>query len=228
MHGDGFTIIEDVYKPEEIAAILNAIEKTPHAGPSFRKSKDLFAIRRFLFEIPGVNELIFNGNLKTVISRVFGEDFFVVKSIYFDKPAISNWFVAWHQDLTIAVNHKIDIAGYRHWTKKADWFAVQPPLDILTQNFTVRIHLDHADERSGALKVIKGSHLNILRMEEINLQTNEITCCPVSAGGIMLMRPLLMHASDRTASQKQRRVIHLEFSRVELPDGIEWAERIAY
>jgi hypothetical protein len=48
------------------------------------------------------------------------------------------------------------------------------------------------------------------------------------AGGFMIMRPLLMHASYRTTSNKQRRVIHIEFSRQELPSEINWAEKENY
>ena len=82
-----------------------------------------------------------------------------MKSIYFDKPAGSNWFVSYHQDLTISVNAKIDLGGFGPWTVKQDQYAVQPPLQILENNFTIRIHLDDTDENNGALKVIPGSHL---------------------------------------------------------------------
>jgi hypothetical protein len=40
----------------------------------------------------------------------------------------------------------------------------------------------------------------------------------------MIMKPLLLHASDRTTNDKKRRVIHLEFSNAKLPDEIKWAE----
>jgi hypothetical protein len=41
----------------------------------------------------------------------------------------------------------------------------------------------------------------------------------------MLMKPLLLHASSRSTSARPRRVIHLEFSNVELPQGLAWRER---
>ena len=43
----------------------------------------------------------------------------------------------------------------------------------------------------------------------------------------MIMKPLLLHSSRRTTNNEKRRVIHLEFSNMELPEGLKWAERLA-
>jgi ectoine hydroxylase-related dioxygenase (phytanoyl-CoA dioxygenase family) len=195
-------------------------------SPAFRKTAGLFAIRRFLQEIPGTKKLIFTDRLKSIISQLFGEDYFVVKSIYFDKPAQSNWFVAYHQDLTIAVATKTDTPGYDPWTVKQDQYAVQPPIAVLQTNFTIRIHLDDTDENNGALKVIKGSHnKGVYRPENIDHTIETEMLCRVPAGGIMIMRPLLLHASGRSTNNNKRRVIHIELSNCILPEGLEWAEK---
>lgn len=80
-----------------------------------------------------------------------------MKSIYFDKAAKSNWFVAWHQDLTISVDKRVGIAGFGPWTIKKNQFAVQPPIGLLKDNFTIRIHLDNTTSQNGALRVIPES-----------------------------------------------------------------------
>lgn len=225
---NGFTILRDIYNQGEIDSIVNTIHKADQSNSTFRKTDDLFAIRQFLKEIPEIKQLIFNDTVKSVIRKLFGEQYFVVKSIYFDKPEKSNWFVAWHQDLTISVDRKVDLPGYGSWTTKLNQFAVQPPVDILQDNFTIRIHLDDTDEHNGALKIIPGSHRDIIRIENLDRQEASETSCNMPAGGFMIMRPLLMHASNRTTSNKQRRVIHIEFSRQELPTEINWAERESY
>ncbi|UOE46919.1 phytanoyl-CoA dioxygenase family protein [Mucilaginibacter sp. SMC90] len=223
---DGFTVVEDMYTGAEVGAIIKVIESADRSGPLFRKTDDVFAIRQFLKAVPDVAPLLFNDRLKSVISNIFGGGYFVVKSIYFDKPGSSNWFVAWHQDLTISVDSKIDIAGYGPWTVKQNQFAVQPPINILQDNFTIRIHLDDTDEENGALKVLPGSQLKeIYRPENIDWQQETEVSCSVPIGGIMIMRPLLMHASNRTTNNKKRRVVHIEFSRAELAEGIDWAEK---
>lgn len=61
----GFTILEDVYTPEEVESILAIIEDVDPSNPAFRKTDDLFAIRQFLKEVPQSIPLIFNHNLKT-------------------------------------------------------------------------------------------------------------------------------------------------------------------
>jgi ectoine hydroxylase-related dioxygenase (phytanoyl-CoA dioxygenase family) len=222
---DGFTVVEDIYTGAEVNAIINAIESADKSGPLFRQTDDVFAIRQFLKAIPDVYSLLFNDRLKSVVSNIFDDDYFVVKSIYFDKPGSSNWFVAWHQDLTISVDNKIDTAGYGPWTVKHNQFSVQPPIDILQDNFTIRIHLDDTDEGNEALKVLPGSHLKeIYRPENIDWQREIEVSCNVRGGGIMIMRPLLMHASNRTINNRKRRVVHIEFSRAKLADGIDWAE----
>lgn len=146
----GFTVIENIYSRDEVDQIINTINQTDSSRLTFRKSADIFAIRQFLKEVPETADLIFNNNLKLVIRQLFGDDYFVVKSIYFDKPETSNWFVSYHQDLTISVDKKIDIENYGPWTVKQNQFAVQPPIDILENIFTIRIHLDDTDENCKA------------------------------------------------------------------------------
>lgn len=224
---NGFTIVDNIYTKEEVGKILRQINQANWDKETFRKSTDLFAIRQFLKEVPVTVETIFNDNLKNILSQLLGDKYFVVKSIYFDKPQTSNWYVSYHQDLTISVDKKLSLSGFDFWTVKQNQFAVQPPLDILQNVVTVRIHLDDTDENNGALKVIPKSHVKgIYRPETIDWTTENEVSCNVSEGGIMLMKPLLLHSSGRTTNNKQRRVIHIEFSNQELPTELNWAERI--
>jgi len=112
----------------------------------------------------------------------------------------ANWFVAWHKDLAISGEKKIELPGFGHWTIKQDQYAVQPPVSILD---------------------LKGVYKRVT--EE---SANEEEICRVKAGSILIMRPLLQHASNRTTSGRRRRIIHIEFSNVKLPMGLEWAEQI--
>lgn len=223
----GFSVISNVFSTEEIEKISEVIQNIDTSKETFRKSEDLFAIRQFLKEIPEVRDLIFNENLKTIIKEIFGENYFDVKSIYFDKPEKSNWYVAYHQDLTISVDKKIELKNFGPWTTKQNQFAVQPPLDILENIFTIRIHLDDTDENNGALKVVPKSHAKgIYRPETIDWDVEIENICNVEQGGIMVMKPLLLHGSNRTTNGKKRRVIHIEFSDRELPEELNWSERM--
>ena len=224
---NGFAIIENIYSNEEITKLHSIIESTDASAETFRKSANLFAIRQFLKEIPETLPFIFNDKLIDIVNAL-GENYFSVKSIYFDKPGESNWFVAYHQDLTISVDKKTQTEGFGPWTVKQNQFAVQPPIDILENIFTIRIHLDNTDEDNGALKVIPQSHKKqIYRPETIDWNIESEVSCNVPKGGIMLMKPLLLHSSGRTVNDSRRRVIHIEFSNIELPENLEWSERIS-
>lgn len=223
----GFTVINTVFSEDEIEKIVETIQKADTSAENFRKSEDLFAVRQFLREVPEVRDLVMNDTIKFMIRTLFGERYFVVKSIYFDKPETSNWYVAYHQDLTISVDKKLEMQGFGPWTTKKNQFAVQPPLPVLENIFTIRIHLDDTDENNGALKVVPGSHAKgIYRPETINWDVETEEICNVEKGGIMIMKPLTLHGSNRTTDGRRRRVIHIEFSDMELPEELQWSERM--
>uniref|UniRef100_UPI00404B7EC5 phytanoyl-CoA dioxygenase family protein n=1 Tax=Flavobacterium sp. TaxID=239 RepID=UPI00404B7EC5 len=229
INSQGFVIIDNVYTDREIENIVFEIEKVTKKdfeNATFRKTEDLFAIRQFHKEIPQTMEIILNENLKQIIKSNFGNDFFITKSIFFDKPEKSNWFVAYHQDLTISVNKKAEVTHFINWTNKQNQFAVQPPTEILEKNFTIRIHIDKTTKENGALKVLNESHKKgIVRIENVDIENTVETICEVEKGGIMIMKPLLFHASSKTTNNERRRVIHLEFSNQNLPQELNWSER---
>lgn len=226
LFSNGFSVIPNIYSTADIALIGNAISKADTSKPNFRKTAGLFAVRQFLKEIPATVPLIFTEKLKSLVLELFGTDYFVVKSIYFDKPEESNWAVSWHRDLTISVDKKLEMDGYSHWTVKEGQVGVQPPLTLLKNIFTIRIHLDDTDENNGALRVVPRSQAGIYRPETIDWETEKETVCKVKSGGVMIMSPLLLHSSSKTTNNSRRRVIHIEFSNMELPKGMKWAERM--
>lgn len=202
----GFDFIPPLYSEDEILEIVNTIEVNTKDKANFRRTNNVFAIRRFLLEVPEILPLVFTQKLKSILTELLGENYFLVKSIYFDKPADSNWYVAYHQDLTISVNQKIDTEGFGPWTVKPDNYAVQPPLAILEQMVTLRIHLDDTSAENGALYIIPESHnKGILRPELIDWSNTTEKDCPVEKGGIMLMKPLLLHSSKRTTNLHQEK-----------------------
>lgn len=221
----GFYVINDVYSKVEVNQLIKFIDNLDKSNPLFSKTNDMFAIRQFVKEFPKCKKLIFNEKLLNVIEKIGGNDYFITKSIFFDKPESSNWFVSYHQDLTISVDKKESIYGFSNWTKKHNQFAVQPPIEFLENIFTIRIHLDETDENNGALKVIEKSHLKgVFRPETINWNIEKESICNVKSGGIMLMKPLLLHSSSKTNNKKRRRVIHIEFCNKKLPNSLNWSE----
>ncbi|SNR60115.1 Phytanoyl-CoA dioxygenase (PhyH) [Hymenobacter mucosus] len=226
---NGYAILAGIYTPEELAGLLRTIERAETSSPNFRRSQDVFAIRNLLGEIPALREQLLTPRLREVLSGLFPDSQpYLVKAIYFDKPAGSNWLVAWHQDVMIRVNHRADLPDYGPWTSKGDEVTVLPPPSVLESIITVRLHLDDCDETNGALRVVPGSHRHgVIANDQHPHYTPRAVRCPVPAGGLMLMQPLTLHASNRSTSSRPRRVIHLEFSAAELPGDLQWRELLA-
>ncbi|WP_299679792.1 phytanoyl-CoA dioxygenase family protein [uncultured Dokdonia sp.] len=221
----GYYILDNVYSTTEIQQIATCVEKATQHEEDFLKTKDVFAIRQLLKNIPKLEGVLFNENLKSLLSGIYKSPYFLTKAIYFNKPAKSNWFVPYHQDLSISVTQKKELKAYINWTYKKGQYGVQPPLDILKSITTIRIHLDDTNLHNGALKVIPTSHTKgIIRTDQKNWDTDTEKICDVKKGGVMFMKPLTLHASSRTTNGKQRRVIHLEFSHQKLETPLEWLE----
>jgi ectoine hydroxylase-related dioxygenase (phytanoyl-CoA dioxygenase family) len=225
---NGFAIISDVYTENEVHRILKCIDQSEQHEDSIVKTAELFAIRQLLKKIPELHKLLFNRTLKAILAKQFDSNYHLTKAIYFDKPQASNWFVPFHQDLSISVDQKVETDQYVNWTFKKGQLGVQPPLTILQNTITLRIHLDDTDENNGALKVIPKSHLKgIIRTDSKEWNTENERICKVQKGGVMLMKPLTLHASNRTTNGKRRRVVHLEFNDCQLVESLNWLEFLA-
>lgn len=214
---NGFSITEIVFNEDEVNRLIDLIEDF---------SND-FSIRQLINHLPEIQNIVFqNQSFKQLFQSICDEHYFLSKAIYFNKPSKSNWFVGYHQDISISVKERIQTEGYANWTLKKDQLGVVPPLDILKSIVTFRIHLDTTDHTNGALKVIEKSHdKGIIRVNDLfhKKVLGEEVICNVKRGGVMLMKPLLLHASNKSISETDRRVIHLEFCNKEIPMG--WLEK---
>ena len=223
---NGFSSVKSVYSLSEINKIQNVISDWVLNNEGNEVSKDVFSIRRLLEKIPELKFHLFTPNLKRIINELGSMDTFLVKAIYFDKPEGFNWFVSYHQDLSITVDEKHPVEGYTKWTFKQGQVGVIPPKEVLENVFTIRIHLDDTDDENGALRIIPKSHLKgIRRVEDIEIEKSLEVLCPIEKGSVMLMKPLTFHASSKSKMNNRRRVIHLEFSDIELNDPLKWREK---
>ena len=222
---DGVAVVPGLYSPPEIAALLRCLESAT-GDPSSPETPEVFALRDLMGEVPDLWPLLHDTPLQTLLAHIFPTGCHLVKAIYFDKPTLLSWRVGWHQDLMINVDCRVALPGFGPWTRKAEGVAVQPPAAVLENMCTVRIHLDDCDATNGALNAVPGSHRHgVVQHTNIAPLVTEPVLCEVPAGGAVLMRPLVLHASNRSTGARPRRVIHLEFASVELPDALQWRER---
>ena len=133
-----------------------------------------------------------------------------VRAIYFNKSSET---------------HQADVPGFGPWSTKDGVVHVQPPVELLQDMITLRLHLDDTDESNGALKVLQGSHVyGRLAAADIERLRGSIPeeICRAQRGDALLMRPLLLHASGRSTSDRHRRILHIEYAGNDLPDGLHW------
>jgi ectoine hydroxylase-related dioxygenase (phytanoyl-CoA dioxygenase family) len=90
---------------------------------------------------------------------------------------------------------------------------------------SVRIHLDDCDESNGALRVLPGTH-NLGRLSAAQISEQQRLAasisCAAQKGDVVLMRPLLLHASSAASKAIHRRVIHLDYASSQLDGGLQW------
>ena len=214
----GFKVVADVLDEQQVAFIQDLLR-----SPLQHNSGKNYALRRLLEKIPEINQLCWQKNIRTLIEPILGKKAFPVRGLFFDKTPESNWGVSWHQDLTIAVRQRIETQGFAPWSVKDGVHHVQPPLSILERMLTLRIHLDRTDAENGALRLIPGSHHHgIIPRQTIQTWKNRAITPTVPCGGVLAMRPLLVHSSLPARKPVHRRVIHIEFAAEDLPDGLKW------
>jgi ectoine hydroxylase-related dioxygenase (phytanoyl-CoA dioxygenase family) len=221
---DGFAVVPELVDREQVASLAQAISKVSKED-GVRRRGGVYAIRNLLEVVPEAALLATCPKVIGLARKLLGSGAFPVKGTLFDKTPDANWLVPWHQDLTIAVKDQVRIDGYGPWTLKAGVVHVQPPVFVLEQMVAIRIHLDDCDERNGVLRVLPRTHrLGRLSADQIASAQAEVAPlnCAVKSGGAVLMKPLLLHASSPALEPTHRRVIHIDFASVALPDGLSW------
>jgi ectoine hydroxylase-related dioxygenase (phytanoyl-CoA dioxygenase family) len=137
------------------------------------------------------------------------------RATVFDKSPEANWLVVWHQDTALPLSARHDADGWGPWSKKAGVLYAHAPASALEKIVALRVHLDDSTAENGPLRVIPGSHtlgvLSDARIKALVAREGSLEC-NVGRGGVMAMRPLLVHASSKSAGPARRRVLHIEYT----------------
>jgi ectoine hydroxylase-related dioxygenase (phytanoyl-CoA dioxygenase family) len=225
MAGAGYVIVPDAVGAPAIDALRAAV--VPRAAAPGNRG----GIRHLLRDVPEVRALARSAPVRGVAEAALGPGAFAVRGILFDKTPDANWKVVWHQDLTIAVRERREVAGFGPWSEKDCVPHVQPPAALLARMVAVRLHLDDCTATNGPVRVIPGSHragrLSAADVDRWRAEVPEVVCT-VPRGGILAFHSLLLHASSPALEPAHRRVVHIEFAATEwaeLPGGLTWHER---
>lgn len=220
---NGFALLRRAVSADLCDRLLGALEPLIATGNARRGGT-----RLRLLESTDLRRQLEYARTGHLAERALGRDAFPVRVLLFDKTATANWKVGWHQDLTIAVRRRIPTAGFESWSEKDGIVHVRPPVHVLEGMVTVRVHLDDCPATNGPLRVLPGSHrsgrMSVQEMDRFKAMNAEVRC-PAQRGDVLVMHPLLLHASSSSQTPDHRRVLHIEYGCDALPGGLEWFEQ---
>jgi len=213
----GFDILPGVFSAAEIESL--SAHLTSATLPRSR------AGARNALSDTGIAELARDGRLLRIASRVLSGDAFPFNAILFDKSKRSNWLVVWHQDTALPLRTRREVPGWGPWSIKAGVLYAHAPAEALSRIVALRVHLDDSTAENGPLMVLPGSHdRGVLTDAQIKDSSRAVqpVACLVGAGGVVVMRPLLVHSSSKVAGLAPRTVLHIEYATSRLlDDGLE-------
>lgn len=215
---NGFEIVDGFISENWLGTILEEIDFSD-------VSTEVSGVRNINRKLKSIAEYIESNEFKERAKIFIPANAQLVRAILFNKSPESNWSVTWHQDKTVSVSSKFEEPGWRAWSIKDNALHVQPPLAVLDNMVTIRIHLDSTPKENGCLKVIPNSHkLGILSPEQIQkvVVSEQVYFCEAEKCAALIMRPHLLHASSKSAEPRNRRVLHFEFSNWQLPAAVCW------
>lgn len=166
-----------------------------------------------------------SGGMHRLARAILGAAAHPIRAVLFDKTEEANWSVAWHQDRTIAVRERREVAGYGPWSIKDGALHVEPPFEIMRDMVTMRAHLDDCGDDNAPLLVALGSHrIGRVPTADISDSVSGLATarCLAGAGDVWAYVTPIIHASERTRSPARRRVLQVDFSAGELAGGLEW------
>ncbi|MCL5287118.1 MAG: phytanoyl-CoA dioxygenase family protein [Acidobacteria bacterium] len=216
---DGFAMIPGVLESVEVLKLLRELNDAP-----LRRSR---AGARNALTFAPVAGLARDPRLLGIVRGILGSAAIPFRATLFDKSPTANWLVPWHQDTALPLRERRDAPDWGPWSVKGGVLHARAPSRALCKVLALRFHLDDSTSRNGPLRVLPGTHAHgVLSDEEIHdfaARTPAVECI-VSQGGVLVMRPLLIHASSKSRENLPRRVLHFEYAAPSVVDeGLELA-----
>lgn len=181
---------------------------------------------RHALKHPAVLALARDPRLRAVAKEVLGYNPFPFRATLFDKAPVSNWLVVWHQDTALPLRERREIPEWGPWSVKDGVIYAHAPAIALARVVALRMHLDDSTHENGPLRVLPGTHtlgvLNDDALHDLSIQVTAVDCL-AARGGVLVMRPLIVHASSKSRSAKPRRVLHIEYATASVVDRLELA-----
>ena len=202
----GFWIEERVFSDQECDDLIATLALNPR--PRGR------AGARHLMTNPDVAAVASNPRLLQIARSSLGSPV-PFRATLFEKSGRANWLVVWHQDTALPLASYNASPEWGPWSKKDGVHYAHAPSWALSRVLALRLHLDASTNENGPLRVIPDSHaVGVLTDDEVFTvaRKQEPVVCLVPRGGVLAMRPLLIHSSSKARADAPRRVLHIEYA----------------
>lgn len=221
LEADGYAFVPAVFGAAEVSAAIAEWAAVARAHATDEALLGGYGARNVLDLWPLGAALARREPLRNALLDVLGPRAGVVRGLYFDKPPGRSWALPWHKDYSIAVRAHAAVEGFAKPTTKAGVPHLVAPRAVLDRMLTARVHLDDMTDENGPLRVIPGSHAAYDPRADPHREAAVLRC---RAGDVLLMRPLVTHASGHSrAATGHRRIVHLECAAApDLPGGLAW------
>lgn len=219
MDDDGYWIENHVLTDAECDVIVRGLSQNANGRGR--------AGIRHLMSNPIVATLANDHRLLRLAQRSLGNGAVPFRATLFEKSGKANWLVFWHQDTALPLVAHTESHEWGPWSQKEGVLYAHAPGRALARVLALRVHLDDSTKENGSLRIIAGSHdAGVLSDEEVFsvARRSEYVECEVGRGGVLAMRPLLIHSSSKARSDKPRRVLHIEYAdSLKLTDAVQLA-----
>jgi ectoine hydroxylase-related dioxygenase (phytanoyl-CoA dioxygenase family) len=219
IENEGFAIIPEVLRREDISVLTATLDKS-----TLPRSR---AGVRHVLRDPVVANVALDSRLLSIAQDILGGSAIPFRATFFYKSPKSNWLVAWHQDTALPLRERRETECWGPWSIKEGVNYAHAPASVLCRVIALRVHVDDSTAENGPLRVLPGTHSHgVLSDEQIHSLADEVRAveCLVPQGGVLAMRPLIVHASSKSQVAAQRRVLHIEYAAAfKLENGLELA-----
>jgi ectoine hydroxylase-related dioxygenase (phytanoyl-CoA dioxygenase family) len=215
----GFATLPEVLTRSDLDRLDESLKRNP-----LPRSR---AGMRHALRHPAVLAVAREARLLAIAQEILGCDPFPFRATLFDKSPASNWLVVWHQDTALPLRERRELPEWGPWSVKGGVIYAHAPASALSRVVALRLHLDDSTSENGPLRVLPATHtmgvLSDNAIHGLSIRTTAVDCL-ARRGGILVMRPLIVHASSKSCSAMPRRVLHIEYAAsASIADGPELA-----
>lgn len=184
----GYGILNQVFTRKDLSQITTALDKarlydTPES-----------IIPQLLERVPLLEAALDTRNYQDIVSAI-GKDKTCIHAFYINNSSQQEEGVSWEQK------------------------GLLPQLSLSEEQienaFTLRIHLTPSNEHTGGMMTaLPGSHKKVHSAQEIEFMASNTlgTPCPVSKGGIVVYKPLLLISQKGAKGQKKNRTLEFWYA----------------